>query len=56
MNLHMTEEFRRELLLEWWGAKRIIRLAHKHGLYARAATARARMRGIERLFAKKRRA
>ena len=47
---YRRSEWRRELLLEWWGAKRIIRLAHKHGMYQRAATARARMREIERLF------
>jgi hypothetical protein len=48
--LTMTQEWRRELLLEWWGSKRIIRLAHKHGLYERAAKQRARMRQIEKLF------
>jgi hypothetical protein len=52
--MYMTVEWRRELLLEWWGAKRIIRLAHRHGLYEKAAKTRTRLRQIEGLFAKER--
>ena len=43
----VTDECRRELLIEWLGTRKIIRLAHKHGLYARAAKARTRQRQIE---------
>ena len=50
--LIMTADWRHDLLCEFWGCKRIIRLAHKHGLYAKAASTRARMNEIASLFAK----
>jgi hypothetical protein len=51
-SIYLTADIRRDLLLEWWGAKRIIRLCHVRGMYERAARVRARMHEIESLFAK----